>query len=74
MANHKGSEGVVHIGTTAIAELRSWEFNEEGAVIDDTIISDAWDTHQTGTNRWSGRASARSPARSIEPSSGAPGS
>ena len=25
MANHKGSEGVVHVGTSAIAELKGWE-------------------------------------------------
>jgi hypothetical protein len=57
-ANHTGNEGVVHNGTTAIAELRSWEFNEEGNVIDDTILSDTWDTHKNGTNRWSGRCGA----------------
>lgn len=58
MANHKGSEGTVHIGTTAIAELRSWEFGEEGQTIDDTTLNDTWDTHKNGTNRWTGSASA----------------
>lgn len=58
MANHKGSEGTVHIGTTAIAELRGWEFSEENTPIDDSILSDTWDTNQAGSNRWSGSASA----------------
>ena len=57
-ANHTGSEGVVHIGTTAIAELRGWELTEEGIPIDDTVLSDTWDTHKNGTNRWSGSATA----------------
>lgn len=57
-ANHKGKEGVVHIGTSAIAELRGWEFEEEGVTIDDTNLGDSWDTHQNGTNRWTGSASA----------------
>lgn len=56
--NHKGSEGVVHIGTSPIAELRGWELSEEGSQIDDSVLADAWDTHQTGSNRWSGSATA----------------
>lgn len=57
-ANHKGKEGTVHIGTTAIGELRSWELSEEGDTIDDTILADDWETHKNGLNRWSGNASA----------------
>ena len=58
MANHKGSEGVVHIGTSAIAELRGWEYNEAAKPIEDTILSDAWETNQVGTKSWSGSAKA----------------
>lgn len=58
MANHKGSEGVVHVGTSAIAELRSWEYSESANAIDDTTLSDTWDTKQLGTKSWSGNASA----------------
>lgn len=58
MANHKGREGTVHVGTSAIAELRGWEITEEGNTIDDTTLSDTWDTHQNGTNKWSGSATA----------------
>jgi len=58
MANHRGSEGVVHVGTTAIAELRSYEYSVENEPIDDTILSDSDRTRQSGLNSWSGSASA----------------
>jgi hypothetical protein len=57
-ANHKGSEGVVHVGTTAIAELRSWELTHTMEPIDDTTLSDTNRTYQSGLNGWSGSASA----------------
>jgi hypothetical protein len=40
MANHKGSEGTVHIGTDAIAEIKSYSVNESMNVIDDSTIGD----------------------------------
>ncbi len=58
MANHVGSEGTVHIGTTAIAELRSWELTVENNQIDDSTLADTWDTHAVGSSRWSGSATA----------------
>jgi hypothetical protein len=57
-ANHKGSEGVVHVGTSAIAELKGYEINEQGNVINDTILSDTWETNQVGNKSWSGSATA----------------
>jgi hypothetical protein len=57
-ANHKGSEGLVHVGTSAIAELRGWEYNESAAAIDDTILTDTWETRQTGNKHWTGSATA----------------
>ncbi len=58
MANHKGSEGVVHVGTTAIAELRSYEYTVENEPIDDTVLADTDRTRQSGLNSWNGSASA----------------
>lgn len=58
MANHKGSEGLVVVGTSVLAELRGWEYTENAAVIDDTILSDAWETKQAGNKNWSGSATA----------------
>jgi len=57
-ANHKGSEGTVHVATTAIAELRSWELTHTMEPIDDTVLADTNRTHQAGLNSWSGSASA----------------
>jgi hypothetical protein len=58
MANHRGSEGTVHVGTTAIAELRGWELSESMEPIDDTVLADTARTFQSGLNGWSGSASA----------------
>lgn len=57
-ANHKGSEGVVHVGTTAIAELRGYEYSHANEPIDDTVLADSDRTFQPGLNNWSGSASA----------------
>lgn len=57
-ANHKGSEGVVHVGTSALAELRGWEYSESATPINDTTLADAWETNQVGTKSWAGSASA----------------
>lgn len=58
MANHKGSEGVVHVGTSAIAELRSYEVSESANTINDTVLADTWETNQVGTKSWTGSATA----------------
>lgn len=58
MANHKGSEGTVHVGTTAIGELRSWELTHTNEPIDDSVMTDTNRTMQPGINSWSGSATA----------------
>lgn len=57
-ANHKGSEGTVHVGTAAIAELRGWELTHTMEPLEDTVLADADRTFQSGVNSWSGSASA----------------
>jgi hypothetical protein len=54
MANHKGSEGTVHVGTDAVAEIKSYSFNETANTIDDTTIGDAAKTVKAGTTQFSG--------------------
>lgn len=54
MANHKGSEGTVHVGTDAIAEIKSYSVNETMNVIDDTNIGDTAKTFQSGSTEWDG--------------------
>lgn len=58
MANHKGSEGTIHIGTNAIAEIRSYSLNETMNTIEDTVIGDASKTFQVGTKEWDGSVDA----------------
>ena len=53
-ANHKGSEGTVKFTTNAIAELRGWSVTENNTVIDDTTLTDTWETKQAGNSNWSG--------------------
>lgn len=40
MATHTGSEGTVHIGTNAVAEIRSYTLNENSDTIEDTTMGD----------------------------------
>jgi hypothetical protein len=54
MANHKGSEGVVKIGTNTIAEVKGWSLDVSGSTIPDTEIGDTWETKKPGTNSWTG--------------------
>lgn len=58
MANHKGSEGVLIVGTSAVAELRGWNLDEKAAIIDDTTLTDDYETKQAGNKSWSGGATA----------------
>ena len=54
MANHKGSEGTVHVGTDAVAEIKSYSFNETVSTIDDTTIGNDAKTFQAGQTSFSG--------------------
>ena len=54
MANHKGSEGTVHIGTSAIAEIKSYSVNETMNTIEDTNIGDSAKTFVVGSTEWDG--------------------
>jgi hypothetical protein len=57
MANHKGSEGLIKVGTNTVAELRGWEMTETAEMIEDTELSDGAKTYQTGNTGWTGSAS-----------------
>ena len=54
MANHKGSEGTVHVGTDAVAEIKSYSFSETVSTIDDTTIGNDAKTFQAGQTSFSG--------------------
>ena len=54
MALHKGSEGVVKIGSNTIAEVRDWSLEETAETIDSTELSESAKTFEVGTTSWSG--------------------
>ncbi len=54
MANHKGSEGVVKVGSATIAELKSYSIEESAETIETTELGDSAKTFTAGTTSWSG--------------------
>lgn len=55
MANHHGNEGTVKIGANVVAEVQSFELNEEDEPLDNSAMGDTWETHVSGSpKRWSG--------------------
>ena len=58
MANHKGSEGVVKIGTDTIAEVKDWSFDETADTTEDTVMGDAARTRKATLTSASGSINA----------------
>lgn len=58
MANHKGSEGVVKVGSNTVAEVRDWSISETAETIDDTTMGDSARTRQVGLTSCSGSITA----------------
>ena len=54
MANHAGSEGTVHVGTTAVAEIRSYSISETADTVEDTVMGDAARTYKPSLKSFSG--------------------
>lgn len=54
MANHKGSEGVIKVGSNTVAEVRSWSLDHTADTIEDTSMGDASRTRQAGLKAWTG--------------------
>jgi len=54
MATHTGSEGLIHIGTDLLGELKSWSLSESAGTIETTTLSDSAKTFVVGTTEWSG--------------------
>src|SRR5690606_7053505 len=48
MSTYKGNNGVVSAGGVAIAELKSWTFEENAEQIDDTAMGDTYKTSKSG--------------------------
>ena len=58
MGNHKGSEGVVKIGTDTIAEVKDWSFDETADTTEDTVMGDAARTRKSTLTSASGSVNA----------------
>jgi hypothetical protein len=56
MANHKGSEGAVKIGSNTVAELKSYSINHTTNTIEDTTLTDSSKTFQAGSSQFDGSA------------------
>jgi len=57
MANHKGSEGLVKIGTATVAEVKDWSLSETADTIEDTTMGDVARTRKPSLTSASGTIS-----------------
>lgn len=57
MAFHRGMDGSVLYGGTAIAQLESWSLNADLEELDTTVMGDAWKTVVGGQGSWRGNCS-----------------
>lgn len=46
MATHAGSEGKVFIGSTQVAEIKSWSMEITSGTVDASIIGTSWRKNQ----------------------------
>lgn len=56
MATFSGSDGVVKIGSSSLAEVRSWSVDTTADTNEDTVMGDTWRTHKSSLKSWSGSA------------------
>jgi hypothetical protein len=56
MATYSGSDGVIKVGSSLIAEVRSWTVDQTGDTNEDTVMGDSWRTHKPSLKSWSGSA------------------
>jgi hypothetical protein len=54
MATHAGSEGKVFIGTSQVAEVKSWSLEITSDTVDASIIGTQWRKNQATIKSWSG--------------------
>jgi lipopolysaccharide biosynthesis protein len=54
MGTIHGKAGVVRVGANPVAEVTEFTIETSVALADDTVMGDAWETHQIGVKKWSG--------------------
>ena len=57
MSNHKGSEGLVKIGSATVAEVKDWSLSETADTIEDTTMGDVARTRKPSLTSASGTIS-----------------
>ena len=58
MANHKGSEGIIKVGSATVAEVKDWSLYVTAETIDDTIMGETARTRKSSLTSASGSLSA----------------
>ena len=53
MATHVGNEGRVYNGSNQIAEVVEYTVTERAVAVDDSQLTDDWDTNLEGSKSWS---------------------
>ncbi len=54
MATHSGSEGKVFIGSTQVAEVKSWSLEVSADTVDASVIGTGWRKNQATIKSWAG--------------------
>ena len=54
MATHKGSEGIVKVGTDQVSEVRSYSIEETADTLEDTSMGDSARTYKSSLTSFSG--------------------
>ena len=54
MATHKGSEGIVKVGSNSVAEIRSYSIEESADTLEDTSMGDSARTYKSSLTNFSG--------------------
>ena len=57
MATHKGSEGVVKVGSNTVAEVRDWSITISADTVEDTTMGDSARTYKASLTSASGSIS-----------------
>jgi len=54
MATHKGSEGIIKVGSNSVAEIRSYSIEESADTLEDTSMGDSARTYKPSLTSFSG--------------------
>ena len=54
MATHKGSEGIVKVGSNAVAEIKSYSIEESADTLEDTSMGDSARSYKPSLTSFSG--------------------